>query len=274
MNTDCEAIMCGFERQILHESEYPKNTRQEIHLVPESADHLFLGARDVYEALCAPPSERLGNFDMACSTVPARYVSGDFTTSFEQDNLRYVALGDLMGKGLPAAMWLTHVVDLLRRSCETGQRLSNIMQALNQEMYRSRICVPLTSLFLAQFDPATSTITYCCGGCPPAFLLGAGETVTMLDCGGPILGAVDGATYPSATIQLELHDTLLAVTDGITEVHHGMNFQLRPDRVANHLRFTAGASPVSIVQSLIARVKASSATISDDFSVMALQRMA
>ena len=54
----------------------------------------------------------MGDFDIACSTVPARHVSGDFVITFEQNGAWYLALGDLMGKGLSAAMWLTHVLDL------------------------------------------------------------------------------------------------------------------------------------------------------------------
>jgi Stage II sporulation protein E (SpoIIE) len=118
----------------------------------------------------APPSQRIGNFDIANATVPALHVSGDFVATFEQDGSWFLALGDLMGKGLPAAMWLTHVLDLLRRSCETGQTLPGIMQSPNREMHRSRVGVPLTSLFLARLDQAGSCLTYSysCGGCPPA----------------------------------------------------------------------------------------------------------
>jgi serine phosphatase RsbU (regulator of sigma subunit) len=96
----------------------------------------------------------------------------------------------------------------------------------------------------------------------------------MLESGGPILGAVDEASYSSATIELGLHDALLVASDGIIEVHQDASFELRPDRVAHHLKFTAGESAVSIVQSLLARVRAASPTISDDLSLMAVQRVA
>ena len=108
----------------------------------ESNDPLW-GAKEVYEALCAPAQQRIGNFDVACSTVPARHVSGDFTTTFERNGAWYLALGDLMGKGLSAAMWLTHVLDLLRRACETTGDLPESMGTLNREMHRSRVAYPL-----------------------------------------------------------------------------------------------------------------------------------
>jgi serine phosphatase RsbU (regulator of sigma subunit) len=183
-------------------------------------------------------------------------------------------LGDLMGKGLSAAMWLTHVLDLLRRSCEPGKSLPEAMTMLNREMYRSRVGVPLTSLFLARLDPNDLKLTYSCGGCPPGFLLAEGKKLVMLERGGPLLGAIEHATYSSATIEFGLHDTLLVASDGITEVHHGTTFELRPERVANHLQFTTAESAMSIVQSLLARVKTASPILIDDLSLLAVKRIA
>jgi len=241
------------------------------HTVP--AD-LLLGAREVHEALCAPALRRIGNFDIACATVPAQHVSSDFVTMFVHNGCWFLAMGDLMGKGLSAAMWLTHVLDLLHRACETGDALPAIMQSLNREVHCSRVGVPLTSLFLARLDPATSTVTYSCGGCPPAFLLTGGQTFTRLESGGPILGAKERATYSSSAVVLGLQDTLLVTSDGVIEVHQGTTFEWRPDRVARHLKFSAGDSAGSLVQSLAARVKTASPAISHDLSLMAVQRVA
>lgn len=266
--------MCHLEQRTRRKREHREGTRPEPRLGHPLTEDLLLGAKEVHEALCAPASQRIGNFDTACATVPARHVSGDFVVSFELAGSWFLALGDLMGKGLPAAMWLTHVLDLLRRACETSQTLPGIMESLNREMHRSRVGVPLTSLFLAQLDPAASSVTYSCGGCPPAFLLAGGQTVTMLRSGGPILGAVERASYSSSTIDLGLHDTLLAASDGIIEVREGSRFELCPVRVAHHLKFTVGDSAASIVQSLLARVRAASPTLNDDLSLMAVQRVA
>lgn len=234
----------------------------------------LLGAREVYEALCAPAQQRIGDFEFACGTVAARQISGDFVTAFERDGAWYLALGDLMGKGLSAAMWLTHVLDLVKRSCETGLCVQGIMSMLNREMHRSRVGVPLTSLFLAKLEPEKGRLTYCCCGCPPAFLLDEGGRVSMLERGGPILGALEDSTYSVATLEFGVRDTLLVVSDGILEVHHGTTFELRPDQVARHLQFTAGDSAGTIVTSLLRRVQNSSPVIADDLSLLALKRVA
>ena len=231
------------------------------------------GAREVYEALCARSDQRIGGFEFACGTVAAREISGDFVTAFERNGEWYLALGDLMGKGLSAAMWLTHVLDLVKRSCETGLCLQGIMSMLNREMHRSRVGVPLVSLFLAKLEPETGRLTYCCGGCPPGFLLAEGRRLSLLERGGPILGAFEESTYAAATIDFGLHDTLLVVSDGILEVHRGTTFELRPDQVTRHLQFTAGDSAGSIVRSLLTRVQNSSPVLADDLSLLALKRV-
>lgn len=238
------------------------------------AEDLLLGAKGVYEALCAPGLQRIGGFDVACATVPARHISGDFVTTFQVNGSWFVALGDLMGKGLSAAMWLTHVLDLLRSSCEHAEALGEVMQYLNDEMHRSRVGVPLTSLFLMRLDANEPRLSYSCGGCPPAFLLRHGGRVFRLERGGPILGALEHASYTAATIEFCPKDTLLVASDGITEIHHGVNMDEHPERIVNHLQSTLGSSASSIVESLLAGVKQVSPTIVDDLTVLAVQRVA
>jgi sigma-B regulation protein RsbU (phosphoserine phosphatase) len=218
--------------------------------------------------------QRIANFEIANSIVPARYVSGDFVTTFECNGGWYLALGDLMGKGLSAAMWLAHVVDLLRRCCEIGGSLHDIMKRLNCEMHNSRVGVPLTALFLAWLEPGSDHISYCSAGCPPAFLVGVTQQVSRHDLGGPILGAFCGPAYQSGRIEFAPGDTLLAVSDGIIEIHRGPEFELRPDHVINHLQYTAGASATAIVNSLSQKIRALGSSMVDDLSVLAIQRVA
>jgi len=238
---------------------------------PEAHD-LLIGARGVYEALCAPANQRIGGFEIAARSVAARHVSGDFVSAFECNQHHYVALGDLMGKGLSAAMWLTHVLDLLRRACEHAQPLPATMEYLNREMYRSRVGVPLTSLFLMRLKEGEARVSYSCGGCPPAFLFRSNKRIFTLQSGGPILGALESARYSAADIDFRPNDMLLVASDGITELHRGMTLHEHPENVARHLRYVVGASAQSVVTSVLERVKRSSPMVTDDLTVMAVRR--
>lgn len=241
---------------------------------PPSVDHIVLGANQVHDALSAPGSQNIGQFEIANSIVPARHVSGDFASLFERNGYWYVALVDLMGKGLSAAMWMTHVLDLIHRACEPGDSLPEIMQRLNREIHLSRVGAPLTAIFLARIEPGESRISYSCGGCPPAFLLNRSRVVSLHHVGGPLLGAFANSTYEAGTINFNPGDILLAVSDGVIELHHGIDFELRPDQVIRHLLSTEGASAHSIVQSLTANVGKMGQTFTDDLSVVAIKRSA
>src|SRR4051812_34119138 len=82
--------------------------RRSIPMLPPmpSVDEIVLGANQVHDALSAPGSQKIGQFEIANSIVPARHVSGDFAALFERNGSWYLALADLMGKGLSAAMWM------------------------------------------------------------------------------------------------------------------------------------------------------------------------
>ena len=146
------------------------------------------------------------------------------------------------------------------------------MGLLNHEMFHSRLCVPLTSLFLAKLDPGKSQITCSCGGCPAAFLLASPGRVTLIDRGGPVLGALEHAAYNALSFELGPGQVLLAVSDGVTEVHHGAEFELRPDRVVRHLQFANGASAGTSVDSLAHKVRSQAPVLTDDISILAIQR--
>jgi serine phosphatase RsbU (regulator of sigma subunit) len=96
----------------------------------------------------------------------------------------------------------------------------------------------------------------------------------MLNHGGPVLGALEFASYHAETFDIAPGQVMLAVSDGITEIHQGVNFELRPDRVVHHLQYSAGDSAESIVRSLASRVRNSSPALIDDLSVMAIQHVA
>jgi serine phosphatase RsbU (regulator of sigma subunit) len=168
-------------------------------------------------------------------------------------------------------MWLTHTLDLVRRACEAEENLGLVMGRLNQEMYRSRVGVPLTALFLARFKEDDTSMEYVCGGCPGAFLLREGRMVSILESGGPLLGALCEARYESGIVEFAPKDTLLAVSDGVIEIHRGVDFELRPDRVVHHLQHSAGSSASEVVESLVSGVRGRSFT--DDVSVLGIQRV-
>ncbi len=85
------------------------------------------------------------------------------------------------------------------------------------------------------------------------------------------MGAVDGAGYETGMVEMKPGDTMLAISDGILEVHHGATFELKPERVARHMRHMIGRSALATVQTLTTEVRRQSPTFVDDLSVVAIK---
>src|SRR5262249_10589675 len=146
-----------------------------------------------------------------------RHLSGDFICVFESGGNVVFAVGDIEGKGLSAGMWFTHVVGMLQLHIATMRSPAEALTAINRELLQTRPEVPLTSLFLARVALNGGKITYGNAGHPRALLFGSHSPAENLQAGGPLLGALVGASFVDGHASLQQGDTLLGYSDGVTE---------------------------------------------------------
>lgn len=235
--------------------------------------------RTVFEAahmqrrLCGPRHLRRGPYTLVSELFPVQHVSGDFLSVFELESKLIFALGDIAGKGLTAGMWFTHMVGLIRMSI-SGKGLATAMSAINRELCRTEFAPPLTSLFLASLDLESEEITYCNAGHPPSLILRRPGTVDALHIGGPILGAVPGATYSAARLRLEAGDSLLSYSDGIVECRNPIGAEFGTERLILAAKGAAYSSATGKLFSLLGAVEdfVSTGQREDDFAVLLLHR--
>jgi sigma-B regulation protein RsbU (phosphoserine phosphatase) len=133
-----------------------------------------------------------------------------------------VALGDVSGKGIAAALTMASLQASLRADAmRAGDDLAGLITRVNNMVYDASSEDRYATLFYAQFDPATRCLTYVnAGHCPPILLRGAaaGHTVERLDkAGGTVVGLVPDATYDQAQVDLAEGDLLVIYTDGFSE---------------------------------------------------------
>ncbi len=173
-------------------------------------------AAQVQRRLSGPRQCQRGLFDIASEVFPVRHLAGDFVTTLDIGDRTWIAMGDISGKGLAAAMWFTHLVSLIR--CYAA-RLSNpaaVLTEINADLCRLQPAPPLTSMVVLVLDGDSGRLEYCNAGHPAPLLLRAGQ-VERLETGGPLLGVVNGAPYASATLQLAPGEMLVGFTDGVVE---------------------------------------------------------
>ena len=177
-------------------------------------------ARDVQAGLLPqrrPPIEGL-DYDGTCRM--AREVGGDYFDFLDLGSGRLgLALGDISGKGVSAALLMASVQAFLRsRARQLAEEPAALVTQVNQSLVESTDPSKFATFFYAVYDPASKTLSYVNAGHNPPFLLRAGTTVvSRLRPTGMALGFDPGAEYGEGRETLAAGDILLAFTDGLTE---------------------------------------------------------
>jgi serine phosphatase RsbU (regulator of sigma subunit) len=174
-------------------------------------------AAQIQRRLCAPRECIWGEFEIAGESFPVRHLTGDFFKVMELGSVLGLALGDIAGKGLSAGIWQAHLMDLVQRYARICPDPAEAVAGVNRELCQDLGEPPLTALFFGRLDPKRSELVYCNAGLPPPLLLRRNKSVERLEQGGPMLGALQGATYSFGSLRLNPGDMLLAYSDGLTE---------------------------------------------------------
>ena len=208
----------------------------------------------------------LDGFELAARCVPARDVGGDFYGWHESaPGFLKLTVGDVMGKGMPAALLMATVRAAIRAVARTqspGTAVELTAGALQSDFERSGSFV---TLFHAQLDVATRTLTYVDAGHGHVFVRRADGTREALGSGGLPLGILPDQTYEQHTIQMAPGDALVVYSDGLVEA--------RPDRELDRRTIAAqldgAASAAEIVDRLVGLADLTGAP-PDDLTVVAL----
>jgi len=251
----------------------PEGSRDEAPAFhPEEANALY---REVFEALqvprrlSGPRRIRRGEFEIASEIFPAQFFSGDFVTVFDSGDATFIALGDIAGKGLTAAMWSTHVLGLIRTYCVSLAKPDAALKAINRDLY-SLGSVPLTTMVLARLDWRKHRLTYSnAGHFAPLLHRGDGQ-VEQLSTGGPVLAAVPDAPFHSAEIAFAADDRLVIYSDGLIECRNEEDEEYGLDRLVKQVRETANLGASKSLFSIVGSVQdfAAGRPRMDDLSLM------
>lgn len=203
-----------------------------------------------------------GKVVVAGKNIPSFDVGGDYFDFMPTDDGRLVvALGDVAGKGMAAALLMTHLHANARAQVETGRPLRDVMGRLNRSVHQNVRGLRFITLFLAQIDTQSGSVTYVNGGHNPPFVVRASGAIEPLTAGGLLLGMFPEAEYEEGAAQLEPGDLLVAYSDGVTEarapVRPGEDFgeEMGEERLTEFLREHRTLDPETLVERLIAWVR-------------------
>ena len=172
--------------------------------------------------------------EFAASAMAADQVGGDFLDVFESDAGRVsVVLGDVSGKGIPAALLASVTQGAIRSSSGTHPDVS--CERINRMLCEKTASERFVTLFWGVFDPLTATFRYVNAGHSAPILQRANPAMRSaadrMDEGGPVLGVLPGARYSSGVVQIEAGDTLIVYSDGVNEAADLKEEEFGDDRV-------------------------------------------
>ena len=177
------------------------STRMEK-LAGRMAEELRL-ASQVQRALLPPPLSHPG-LELAAEFIPAREIGGDYYDVISLDGGRLaVSLGDVMGKGVPAALLAANLKACLRAHAEArGVDPGEIIERVNRVFWDVTPKGLFATLFFGVFDFERGTLSYVNAGHEPGVLVREDGRPELLDAGGTVLGLFEGSTYPTGVTRV------------------------------------------------------------------------
>jgi serine phosphatase RsbU (regulator of sigma subunit)/CHASE2 domain-containing sensor protein len=216
-------------------------------------------------------------FDLAALLVPARQIGGDLYDFFmiDDDHL-FLTVGDVSGKGVPAALFMAQGKSLCKSAALRGDMdIGEIINRANAEISRDNAEMLFITMFAGILNIATGELHFCNAGHDAPILLRAGKPPQAVNGeGGPPLCIVEDFPYMTEIIRLQSGDVLCITTDGITEAMNGKGELMGRERTEAALAaMPADASAQAITDRLQAAVAefVAGAEPSDDLTILTVR---
>ncbi len=207
----------------------------------------------------------------------AREVGGDLYEVLRLvDGRVLVAVGDVSGKGIPAALFMAVTTTLLRTMAQQFCEPEEIVRRVNDVLALQNPSGMFVTLICLVVDPATGTVTCANAGHPPPVLLrpGAAPTPTLASTG-TLIGILPGAEVGCESIVLQPGDALVVYTDGVTEAFDAAGDMFDEDLLQAYLAQAPRGSAAEIAQGVLGAVRrhAGEHPQSDDITIVTLCRL-
>jgi len=205
--------------------------------------------------------------------VPARQVGGDAFDYFLLDGGRLgVAIADVAGKGVPAALLMSNVQASVRAFCNGRQSIPEALRQVNRGVSRNATAGKFITLFYAELNPATSELLFSNAGHNPPLLRHADGTVEPLATGGMPLGIFEELEYEQGRVAFHRGDALLLYSDGVPEAFDNRDDAFGEERLLELWKTEGNRPGDQFIELLLGEVMTfrGSAGQSDDITVVVL----
>ena len=248
----------------------------------EVADRLSLKndleiARDIQQAMLPSGLYTAAGVETVGMSRPANTVGGDFYDILPLDDGRLViTVGDVAGKGSPAALLMALLLAMLRTLVDEKLEPADLITRLNVQVCRHAPGTRFITLFYAVYQPLTGDLTYVSAGHMPPLVMRRGGACERLTDGGIALGMFDHSTYSTGHVVLQADDLLAVYSDGITEAENPTGTPFDEVGLETALKASAHETLSGVGSAVVQSVERHTAEkrFADDLTILLLRRTA
>jgi sigma-B regulation protein RsbU (phosphoserine phosphatase) len=237
-------------------------------------------AREVQERLFPQKLPVIAGLDFAGHCRPALGVGGDYYDFLALPRGQLgVAIGDVSGKGIAAALMMASLQASLRgEATRAPENLAAAVANVNRLVYEASSSNRYATFFYGQYDPAQGKFDFVNAGHNPPILFhrADGGTVTRLEPGGTVIGLIENVDYQQGSVWISPGDLLVAFTDGISEAMNLEDEEWGEDRLLESIRSCQAATAQELLESVFAAATefAGAAPQHDDMTLVVLRSFA
>ena len=238
-------------------------------------------AREIQQRLLPQRPPAVAGLDVAGVSIPSREVGGDLFAFLPLEGGRLgIALGDVSGKSVPAALLMSNALAALKAQVQhaapVDESLANVNRLICEDVEPGRF----VTLFFGVIDPAAGEIRHASAGHNPPLVTSVSGEERWLVEGGVPLGVDPDAEYPSAVTRLAPGDVLIIYSDGVTEAEGPLDpsapdepVMFGEERVAEAVRALRGQSAAEIVEGIVEAVRTFAAGVpqGDDLTLVVIR---
>jgi sigma-B regulation protein RsbU (phosphoserine phosphatase) len=236
-------------------------------------------AREVQEHLFPQRLPSVPGLDYCGRCRPAREVGGDYYDFLDLPKGRLgIAIGDVSGKGIGAALMMASLEASLRAQASVGHGLAELIKRVNSLVYEASSANRYATLFYAEYYPRSRRLCYVNAGHNPPVILrksAAACRVYRLETGGPVIGLLRQC-YQQGSFPLKRGDLIVLFTDGISESMNTRNEEWGEDRLIEVAKTCHGVPASEAMTRILAAAEAfaAGAPQHDDMTLVVLRVLA
>jgi len=237
-------------------------------------------AREIQQGILPqvfPPFPDRKDFEIFASMVAAKEVGGDFYDFFMIDNDRLgFVIGDVSGKGIPAAIFMAVSRTLIRATGLKGMPTGECLYYVNNLLCNESISCMFVTVFYSIINLKTGIVEYTNAGHNPPYILNEkGELKVIPTTGDIILGVFEDQKYATHQVQLQAGEGVLLFTDGVTEAFNIQAEAYGEARLESLLNTIRNCNPNQVVNTVIEDVNqfAKGVPQSDDITLLFMKYM-